>query len=79
MPGHAVRLVAARIRREASLCLLQCDVDSLCGVPLSASMKALLGQTPDWCSVLKECKVKILPLLRPFVTVLCSQLSKDCD
>jgi hypothetical protein len=35
----------------------QCDVESLCGVPLSAGMRELLGLTPDWCTVLQECQV----------------------
>ena len=37
----------------------QCDVDSLCGVPLSDDMRDLLSLTPDWCSVLQECKVNL--------------------
>ena len=54
---------------------LQCAVDSLCGVPLSTGMKDMLGQIPDWCSVLKECKVNTVNVLFVHECGLCLQLS----
>jgi hypothetical protein len=46
------------IVHDRPLSILQCDVDSLCGVPLSDDMRVLLGLASDWCNVLSECKVR---------------------
>jgi hypothetical protein len=39
---------------------VQCDVDKLCGQTLTPGMRDMLGLTPDWCTVLRECKVGLM-------------------
>lgn len=42
----------------SSFVLLQCAVNTLCGVPISSDLQQLLGTAPDYCSIVSECQVQ---------------------
>ena len=49
----------------------QCDGKKLCDVPLTDDMRDLLGLAPDYCTLLRECKVQLFE--QDLVPVVCQQ------